>query len=114
MNFVNETNEITYSKLKRLYEANKEAEKKTKERLTFWDLIYIFGKQIWYFIDNEGKDGQRFKTLDQRMKEHIKNMLHKNSYNITKTAKILNISKSKLYRLIRKYGIRHYSWKKFN
>ena len=105
MDFVNEGKfEITYKRLKILQSMG--------NMIDYNDLIYLFGKKIWYFTEKETR--QCFKTLDDKMKEHVKGMLYKHNYNITKTADALNISKSKMYRLIRKYKIRHFSWKKFN
>lgn len=114
MDFANINDEITYSKLKRLQEASEEAEKKTGERITFWDLIYLFGRQIWYFTESRGKRSIPGRlTIEEKIESEVRRALEIHNYHVEKAGKSIGLNKMKMWRLCRKYNITHYTWKKY-
>ena len=115
MDFVNDyKNEITYSALKRLQQIDEEI--KGGRKLNYWDLIDIFGNDLWEFtngtINNSQVVERNFLNLEKSIKKTVIQALKENNWIQTKTAKALGIDRQRLIRLIRKYKIKHKTWVK--
>ena len=122
MDFVNDyKNEITYSILRKLQQVDKERENRRK--LTYWDLLEIFGKKLWEFTDSQNgiidqyerivinKDNSEL-ALDSVIKNAVLRALEESEWVQKFAAKKLGISQRKIIYLIEKYQIKHHKWRK--
>ena len=89
--------------------------RKTK-KVKFYDLIEIFGKQVWYWTNHEIETLNNIDNLnrDENYKNLILEALQKNDWSQTKAAKAMGTTSRAINYAIQKFGINHPSWKRKN
>ncbi len=96
--------EITYKELKKIYSMNRSF---TNETITFFDLVEIFGNEIWYWTDCDENNSLNLEHVERRC---ILKALVMTDWIQKEAAKLLGITKRVLNYKIVHHGINHPMW----
>jgi len=120
MDFVNDyKNEITYRWLKVLQKIDEE--NKNGQRLTYWNLLNIFGNDLWEFTDSRNEVIDQYErivliknfsslNLDENIKEILLQALDDSDWNQRIAAEKMGISVRRVNYLIKNLKITHKNW----